>query len=123
MERNSVIAIIVVLGIVLMSSVYVSNTSPPDVPPGKYDGFAQCLTEQGAVMYGTDWCSNCKEQKALFGTSFDYVDYFNCDYNKDACREIGVSGYPTWGIGGKMYPGKQTLEELTALSGCEMWEA
>ena len=32
----------------------------------KYDGFASCMTEKGVIMYGTDWCPNCQNQKQLF---------------------------------------------------------
>ena len=45
---------------------------------GKYDTFAQCLTENEAVMYGTDWCSYCQNQKSLFGNSFNNIAYVNC---------------------------------------------
>ena len=58
--------------------------------PGKYDDFAICLAENGAKMYGTDWCSHCKDQKLLFGKSFKYVDYTDCDLNKDACTLCGA---------------------------------
>ncbi len=119
MERNIYIALAAVI-VVVLSLIYVYSNGAPAVPPGKYDEFAKCLTEQGAIMHGTDWCPKCIEQKALFGTSFDYVDYFNCDYNKEACRVAGVRGYPTWKIGGKLYPGKQTMEELSSLSGCDL---
>ena len=79
---------------------------------------AQCLTEKGATMYGTEWCSHCKNQKALFGKSFQYVDYIDCDKNKAECQKAGIRGYPTWNINGQNYPGGQSLEKLSILSGC-----
>ena len=88
--------------------------------PGEYDGFAICLTEAGAVKYGTDWCGYCKQQKDLFGNSFDYVNYVNCDYNGDECVVAGVGGYPTWKINGELYPGVQSLERLSQLTGCKL---
>ena len=42
--------------------------------PGEYDVLANCLTEKGAVMYGTEWCSHCQNQKKSFGKSFEYID-------------------------------------------------
>lgn len=87
--------------------------------PGSYDDFAECLTEKGIVMYGTDWCPHCKEQKALFGKSFSFVDYRNCDFSKEECDAAGIKGYPTWVIDGKKHPGVQTIEELSTLSGCD----
>ncbi len=90
--------------------------------PGKLDDFAQCLTEKGATMYGTAWCSHCKNQKELFGNSFKYVDYVDCDYNKQECLDNGVRGYPTWKINGENYPGEQSLYKLASLSGCDLPE-
>ena len=88
--------------------------------PGDYDNLAKCLTEQGAKMYGTEWCSHCKNQKAAFGSSFQYVDYIDCDKNRDECVLAGVKGYPTWKIDGNNYPGEQQLNNLASLSGCEL---
>jgi len=90
--------------------------------PGKYDTFAQCLNEKGATMYGTEWCSHCKNQKALFGNSFQYIDYVDCDKNKNECLRNGVKGYPTWIIDGESYPGEQQLYKLASLAGCELAE-
>jgi hypothetical protein len=90
--------------------------------PGEYDEFAQCLTEKGVKMYGTEWCSHCKNQKAMFGTSFQYVDYIDCDKNKNACSSAGVTGYPTWKVGGNNYPGEKQLNILASLSGCTLPE-
>jgi glutaredoxin len=88
--------------------------------PAKYDSFAQCLTEKGVIMYGTGWCSHCKNQKNEFGSSFQYVDYVDCDRYKSECLKAGVKGYPTWVIEGVNYPGEQPLYKLASLSGCDL---
>lgn len=88
--------------------------------PGEWDSFAECLSESGVVMYGTDWCSHCKDQKALFGKSFDKIDFVDCDFDRDECLIAGVSGYPTWKIKGENYPGTRPLSELASLAGCEL---
>lgn len=90
-----------------------------DSGDGEYS-LAKCLTENGAVMYGTDWCSYCQRQKALFGNSFGDVTFINCDYNRDECVRAGVQGYPTWKINEQNYPGVQSLEKLASLTGCEL---
>lgn len=90
--------------------------------PAKYNTFAQCLTEKGAVMYGTEWCSHCQEQKAEFGKSFEYVSFIDCDESKGECLKAGVEGYPTWVIDGTKYLGKQELFRLAYLTGCELKE-
>lgn len=89
--------------------------------PGQVDGFANCLTENGVIMYGTEWCSHCKNQKELFGSSFQYVNYIDCDKNKNECIAAGVKGYPTWKINGENYPGEQSFERLSNLSGCDIY--
>jgi glutaredoxin len=105
----------------------VQQNAPPalNVPDtlqedNSYSGLADCLTKKGAVMYGTGWCGFCKKQKDLFGDSFKDIDYVNCDQDKDKCTSAGVRGYPTWKIAGKNYPGMQTFEKLSSLSGCEL---
>jgi len=87
---------------------------------GNSDALAKCLTENGATMYGTEWCGHCKNQKAAFGESFKYVSYIDCDKNSGACADAGVQGYPTWEIDGELYPGEQPLNKLASLSGCTL---
>ena len=78
--------------------------------PGKYDGFAKCLTEKGAVMYGEDWCHNTQGQKAMFGNSFKYIDYV---------VKPDLKVRPTWVIDGKSYETVQSFQRLAALTGCK----
>jgi len=89
--------------------------------PGKYDDFAKCLTEKGFVMAGTDWCSNCQNQKGYFGKSFKFIDYKNCDINKAWCQENGVNRYPTWILSDDTkITGAKHLDELSRLSNCTL---
>ena len=106
--------------LMLATFLLVVGCSSNNTGPGQYDTFAQCLTEKGVKMYGTEWCSHCKNQKAAFGSSFQYVDYVDCDKSKQVCNAAGVTGYPTWQIEGKLYPGEQQLNKLASLSGCEL---
>jgi len=89
-------------------------------PNGQYDEFAQCLTEKGIKMYGTNWCSYCQRQKDMFGSSFKYINFVDCDKNRQECLSAEVDGYPTWKINGQNYPGVQQLDRLAQLSGCEL---
>jgi len=88
--------------------------------PGKYDTFATCLFEKGATMYGTEWCSHCQNQKKMFGKSFMYVDYVDCDEDRDECLKQGIKGYPTWIIDGEKYSGEQPLQRLASLTDCKL---
>lgn len=111
--QNPVTWIVIVVLVVVVWIVWPSG-------PGEYDAFAECLRDSGAVMYGTEWCHVCKDQKELFGKSFDKVNYVDCDRQRDVCLLVGVSGYPTWIIGGESYSGVQSLERLADLSGCTL---
>lgn len=119
------LTIIIVVGLLLVGAffVYRGMTGNVVAGPGEYDSFAQCLTDSGAVMYGTDWCSFCQRQKDLFENSFRLIDSVDCDRNRRECQVQGVSGFPTWKINGQLYPGLQSLERLSELTGCEINES
>jgi glutaredoxin len=87
---------------------------------GQYDEFAQCLTDKGVIMYGTEWCSFCSRQKNLFGNSFNYINFVDCDKNKEKCLLEGITGYPTLKINGEYYPGLKSIEDLGRISGCKL---
>lgn len=84
------------------------------------DSFAQCLTEKGATMYGSRFCSHCSDQKDMFGDSFQYIDYVECSEDKQACAEAGIRAYPSWVIDGDVVVGKQPLHKLAGLSMCSL---
>jgi glutaredoxin len=87
----------------------------------KLDSFAACLTQKGATMYGTEWCSHCKNQKALFGRSFKQINFVDCDKEKDTCLIAEITGYPTWVFADKSsLSGTQTLEILARKTGCQL---
>jgi hypothetical protein len=94
--------------------------------PGEYDDFAQCLTALQVVKYGSDLCPHCLAQKELFGNSFQYVSYIECNQHPDLCIEAEITAYPTWvfydfeGTQMSRVQGKQGLEELSLLSGCSL---
>lgn len=94
--------------------------------PSPYDGFAQCLTEKGAKMYGAWWCPHCKNQKDLFGSAFEYVDYVECSPGtaktmSQTCKDAGVEGYPTWTFSdGTKASGEQSFESLSTKTACEL---
>ncbi len=63
-------------------------------PSGNLDSFAQCLTDNGAVMYGSKTCPHCLEQKKMFGESFQYVTYVECTDEYERCADL--KWVPTW---------------------------
>jgi hypothetical protein len=115
-QRNKRIFNYTIIGIIVIAlayGLYVGLKSEP----GQHDELAQCLTAKGAVMYGTDWCPHCQDQKRMFGESFRYVTYVNCDRNQalPECQE----GYPNWVFPqGPSMPGVQPLATLKERTEC-----
>ncbi|MBP7061540.1 hypothetical protein KA037_01040 [Patescibacteria group bacterium] len=83
------------------------------------ESLAICLTEKNVVMYGTERCPHCKDQKAAFGEAFAKATYVDCDKQSLQCQTAGVQGFPTW-IGGSSIKleGTQTLADLATAAGC-----
>ncbi len=118
----SVIALLV-LG-VIATIVFRSGGQP--IEPGKYDTFAQCLKDKGAVFYGAFWCSHCQAQKKLFGTSVKLLPYVECstaDGNTQTkiCADKKISGYPTWEFADQSrLTGEIALAKLAEKTSCEL---
>ena len=101
-----------------------NNQEQNDAAPegdANLDELATCITDAWLTMYGTEWCSHCKDQKALFGASFANINFVDCDASKPACVAAGVQWFPTWQDGeGNNYPGKQPVATLAEIAGCTM---
>jgi ABC-type lipoprotein release transport system permease subunit len=106
--RKKRIILIASGGVALVIIALIVNSA---LSPGKYDEFAKCLTEKGAVMYGEDWCRYTNAQKAMFGKSFKYIKYV---------QKPDIKVRPTWVINGKTYETVQSFERLSALTGCKI---
>lgn len=115
--RLGIIIIVSVVAILFVARMALTKGS---IENPTIDAFAQCLTDSGLIMYGTEWCGYCKKQKELFGDSFEFVNYIDCDKNGNTCTSEGIKGFPTWKINGENYPGVQSFENLGILSGCEL---
>ncbi len=112
-----------ILGMLFVASVFTNGFNfdePDDTTDVNTDetSLAECLSEKGAVMYGTEWCGYCQRQKAMFGDDFEQINFVDCDSEQEKCTEAGVRGFPTWEIGGELYPGLQELNKLKDLAGC-----
>lgn len=84
-------------------------------------GLARALRASGAEMFGAFWCSHCFEQKQAFGVAaqadLPYVECYPDGFRRGtrpapACVAAGVEGFPSWRIGGKMYEGEKSFDEL-----------
>ncbi len=97
------------------------TTNKESNKPGKHDAFAQCITDSGAIFYGTQWCPHCKKQKAMFGNSLAKINYVDCDKEGLTCRKKKITGYPTWILGdGKRLEGEKSLEILAKETNCPL---
>ncbi len=94
--------------------------------PGRYDDFARCTKESGAKMYGSVDCPHCKEQKELFGGSWQYAGYVECSLpggygQAPECDAAGIKAYPTWVFkDGTKRLGMMSFEELSGKTGCPL---
>lgn len=127
--------IIIITSILILGALgYFAWTvlNPNGVVVGPHDAFAQCLTQEGFIMYGERECAECDEQETLFGTSFQYITEVTCRDDTlilegQRCIEKNIAYTPTWieeGAGEvvrqRLAPGIKSLEELARVSGCEI---
>ena len=77
-------------------------------------------------MYGAFWCPHCADQKELFGSSFEYVDYVECGIKgsrgiAQACTDANIKHFPTWIFAdGTRVEGEHQLEFLGQETGCPL---
>ncbi len=102
---------------ILLSSLFLASCAPGQE---KLETLASCLTEKGAVMYGTHWCPHCQEQKESFGAAFAKVTYVECEAQKQKCPDENIKGLPTWKFAdGSSLSGAQEFSVLAKKAGCE----
>lgn len=127
MEKNIKIFLLVI-GLLILGTVATvilrSNTTPAG--PGKYDTFATCLKDKGAVFYGAFWCTHCQAQKKLFGSSVKLLSYVECSTadasgQTQACIDKKIVGYPTWEfVDGSRLDGEIPLQQLADKTSCPL---
>ncbi len=117
MKRNILPIIIIVAVVVCLTALFIYPLIKRSSP--ELDAFAACLTEKGVVMYGTESCSHCQNQKLAFGGAFKKINYVECTENIGACIAKNIYAYPTWTLAdGTELVGEQPLEKLSAETGC-----
>lgn len=118
------------ISFILLALVMISSCS---TGPGKYDAFAQCVSDSGAKIYSAWWCPHCQDQKADFGKSYKILvetgAHVECSpggirYFSEFCTTTeGFKSTPTWFLGnGKILSGRQPLEVLSLETGCPLEE-
>jgi len=105
---------------VLALVIFISGSFPrSSEAANKLDVFAKCLTAKKAKMYGLFWCPHCADQKEIFGSAFQFVNYVECGVpgthkETDECKAAGVVHFPTWEFSDKSR--KEAVLQLDSLS-------
>jgi len=128
MKKYIVVAVVViVIGAGFFYYKSKKAVSPVATQSGQnLDAFAKCIANSGAKFYGAFWCPHCKDQKAEFGSSVQYLPYVECstpDGNAQTqiCKDNNIQGYPTWVFAdGSNVSGEQTLQALAQKTGCSL---
>ncbi len=121
----SVVAILI-LGVIATAIVRGGGAGPASTGAGKYDAFATCLKDKGAVFYGAFWCSHCQAQKKLFGSSQKLLPYVECSTanakgQTQICIDKKITGYPTWEFAdGSRLNGEIPLATLAEKTSCQL---
>ncbi len=124
--QNIKLPLILTIVFLLTAAIFLGFQLQSKQQPSALDGFAQCLSEQKAVVYGAYWCPSCKKQEEMFGQSWKHIDYIECatpgiQSQVKICQDANIEGYPTWIFGNdKRVTGAQTFEQLAAETGCAL---
>lgn len=129
-QRNIALPIVgIVVSIVMLPVIVVSLGTvgylfafegPTDVDEsGSYSSLAECLTNNGVVMYGSDGCPACRNQKLIID-DWDAIEYIECDKDMDACRAANIQSIPTWVHADERLVGMQSAERLATFGGCDV---
>ena len=111
-KKILIISIVSIVFVLIVGGIGFSYMNT--LKPGALDGFAQCLTDKGAIMYGSTSCQYTHAQKGMFGNSIRFID------ERDFTEDPNVKITPTWLINGKYYENVQTFNRLSQLTGCEI---
>ncbi len=116
-------AFLIVIFFIIFIFLFLQFNQKKEVSDPILNNFAKCLTEKNVKMYGAYWCPHCKNQKELFGPSFKYINYIECDLGgkqNPKCTKAGITSYPTWTYNDKKKSGELTLDELSEWTGCKI---
>ena len=109
-KKILIISIVSIVFVLIVGGIGFSYVNT--LKPAALDGFAQCLTDKGAIMYGATSCQYSHAQQGMFGNSKKYLDI------RDFTEDPNVRTTPTWLINGEYYPNVQTFDRLASLTGC-----
>jgi len=126
MEKKSIVVTLVVALLAVGGLVALSQfEEPSEYPAAALESLANCLTDNGAKMYGAYWCSHCQAQKRDFGEAVELMPFVECaspdsDEQAPECSDAGITNYPTWEFAdGGLIMGRVPLPQLAERAQCE----
>lgn len=130
MDKNIKIFVSIIILLILgtIATVLLRTDSTTSSESGRYDTFAVCLKDKGAVFYGAFWCSHCQNTKKMFGSSQRLLPYVECSTpdgrsQVQACADKNITSYPTWEFAdGSRLLGEVTFEQLAEKTSCQLPE-
>jgi len=111
-KKILIISIVSVVFVLIVGGIGFSYLNT--LKPAALDGFAQCLTDKGAIMFGSSSCQYTHAQQGMFGNSARFID------SRDFTKDPNIKVTPTWLINGNYYENVQTFDRLASLTGCEL---
>lgn len=135
-DLKQVLSSAIVVGLLLAGLVFMLfRLTSERVEPGQYNEFAQSVSDEGWVMYGSVTCQFCGRQRAAFSEeSFEFIKEIECDpRNADSHAELCVAKEidhtPTWVLEDedgntikKLPSGMYQIDELAELTGIPLPE-
>lgn len=111
-KKILIISIVSIVFVLIVGGIGFSYMNT--LKPAALDGFAQCLTDKGAIMFGSSSCQYTHAQQGMFGNSARFID------SRDFTKDPNIKITPTWLINGDYYENVQTFDRLASLTGCEL---
>ncbi len=105
-----IMLIVIIVGIILSINYIRANNSQDEKT-------MQCIAENSKILVSKT-CSACAYQKEILKDYIDYFEIIDCTTNIEECRKYKITGFPTWIINEKKYPGAKSIEKLKELTGC-----
>ena len=117
----------ILIGLIVLTGIVYVIVAPPRAVVGKYDSFATCIKNSGAVFYGAFWCPHCQAEKARFGVSERLLPYVECSTpdgqgQTQICKDKGIQTYPTWQFANSTttITGELELTDLAQRTSCPL---
>jgi thiol-disulfide isomerase/thioredoxin len=127
-NKRNIKIFVLIIGLLILGTIATvllrSGGSSAPIEPGKYDAFATCLKDKGAVFYGAFWCAHCQAEKKLFGSSQKLLPYVECSLpsgqgQTQICIDKKIESYPTWTFAdGSQLNGEIPLQQLADKTSC-----